>query len=774
MSSTTLDTKTLVPRAGLPKSITVVHLEHRQCKALQDVITGRLDTSKVVFGVCLRVSKRGAIEAIALATPTTAFLIAGGRKVSHHKKGSATFSIDLNHVLADPKCLLAGANIARLALLMNRHTGAHVSGLDALLLPAKTDHRDAQVTVADLVATHLSQSVQKRDIHALWLRNGNSDLCLRAWLLASVADKCRHDIKSCPKVDTRKVKPYQLACLSQLVLNIELLDMAKPTSSRNEFHTVSTMAKGKLELINERFSNRVRRSFQTTVEIEGQNGQGKVKAGAQAVSAKGRTTGLVLLQGQKLPAEITKIQVVGREELTCAEVARDDFIGRILQGRMSLHASPFVNMLWFSGGGKGTDKTKEAQSGLKRANVASRSGVGAPTFEELNPSQKRVALAMVSEEEPLVIAHGPPGTGKTSTIAAALKYWAKKREPAWVIAQSNVGVQNIAESLFRKKIDFKIIVSMEFHFEWHEHIYKEIERNLIRSDEIPKGEPRTMIGLASSSMCRLSGLSSMKRLRLIRSSSCTCSTNLTKRRSTMISRLPSRRCVCSATQSNEVAPKMQTIFDFEQFATSSYFLDTQYRMPVPLGDFISKEVYDSKLKSQHLIKTRRCVQFIDVRKGQEESVGSSWKNTEEANTIVNIVKRYYPHEEICVITPYDAQRGAITAALQRELHSSYTRSSCMWFVGHESPIIIVSAVRTTSAGFLTSHNRMNVMLTRCKQGMVVVTQRAFLRNGGRDTLLGKLAEHWEKKIGEKNTWADAMEVADGRAKLPQVQTPRTA
>lgn len=130
------------------------------------------------------------------------------------------------------------------------------------------------------------------------------------------------------------------------------------------------------------------------------------KAGAQAISAKGKTTGLVLLRGQKLPAKITKIQVVGREEFTCAELARDDFIQRILQGRMSLHASPFVNIMWFSGGGKGTDKTKKAQSGLKRVNVASRSGVGVPTFEELNPSQRRVALAMVSEEEPLVIAHG--------------------------------------------------------------------------------------------------------------------------------------------------------------------------------------------------------------------------------------------------------------------------------------------------------------------------------------------------------------------------------
>ena len=48
-------------------------------------------------------------------------------------------------------------------------------------------------------------------------------------------------------------------------------------------------------------------------------------------------------------------------------------------------------------------------------------------------------------------------------------------------------------------------------------------------------------------------------------------------------------------------------------------------MPVPLGDFVSQNVYDSKLKSVHAIKDSKCVLFIDVRKGKEESVGSSWK-----------------------------------------------------------------------------------------------------------------------------------------------------
>lgn len=61
---------------------------------------------------------------------------------------------------------------------------------------------------------------------------------------------------------------------------------------------------------------------------------------------------------------------------------------------------------------------------------------------------------------------------------------------------------------------------------------------------------------------------------------------------------------------------------------------------------------------------------------------------------------------------------------------------------------------------------MNVMLTRSQAGMVLVTQRAFLRGPGKSTLLSRLAQRWERRVGEKAAWADAMEVADGRAALP--------
>lgn len=69
---------------------------------------------------------------------------------------------------------------------------------------------------------------------------------------------------------------------------------------------------------------------------------------------------------------------------------------------------------------------------------------------------------------------------------------------------------------------------------------------------------------------------------------------------------------------------MKTIFDFKQIKPSAYFLNTQYRMPTPLGDFISAEIYNSKLESVHNITDGSCVRFVDVRKGLEASAGSSF------------------------------------------------------------------------------------------------------------------------------------------------------
>jgi len=65
---------------------------------------------------------------------------------------------------------------------------------------------------------------------------------------------------------------------------------------------------------------------------------------------------------------------------------------------------------------------------------------------------------------------GPPGTGKTTVIAASVVDMVEhptKRHKIWLIAQSNVAVKNIAEKLADVDfLDFKILVSQDFYFDW--------------------------------------------------------------------------------------------------------------------------------------------------------------------------------------------------------------------------------------------------------------------------------------------------------------------
>jgi hypothetical protein len=64
-----------------------------------------------------------------------------------------------------------------------------------------------------------------------------------------------------------------------------------------------------------------------------------------------------------------------------------------------------------------------------------------------------------------------------------------------------------------------------------------------------------------------------------------------------------------------------------------------------------------------------------------------------------------------------------------------------------------------SAGFLKSLERMNVMLTRCKKGMIIVTSRGFLERSGRCTLLGDLAAAWSRDSQAWTTWNEVMNKA---------------
>ncbi|WP_425616483.1 IGHMBP2 family helicase [Anatilimnocola sp. NA78] len=66
----------------------------------------------------------------------------------------------------------------------------------------------------------------------------------------------------------------------------------------------------------------------------------------------------------------------------------------------------------------------------------------------LNPSQ-REAIAFALAAQDVAIIHGPPGTGKTTTVAELIRQAAARGEKVLATAPSNMGVDNLLERLLR-------------------------------------------------------------------------------------------------------------------------------------------------------------------------------------------------------------------------------------------------------------------------------------------------------------------------------------
>ena len=70
----------------------------------------------------------------------------------------------------------------------------------------------------------------------------------------------------------------------------------------------------------------------------------------------------------------------------------------------------------------------------------------------LNESQQQAVTAILQNNS-VVIVHGPPGTGKTTTLIEAILQLILKGEKVLVSAPSNTAVDNIAKGLIRNKVN---------------------------------------------------------------------------------------------------------------------------------------------------------------------------------------------------------------------------------------------------------------------------------------------------------------------------------
>ncbi|KIK94384.1 hypothetical protein PAXRUDRAFT_454556, partial [Paxillus rubicundulus Ve08.2h10] len=321
----------------------------------------------------------------------------------------------------------------------------------------------------------------KGNVKALFFgREGNtaSGVALRAWATcraAMIPDMSRR-FSSISRINTSALPKAHLIVLAKIFRDGERLDAMKPTHVKNEVQSKFTVKKRAVNLTCSRFPTRIRPTSNQIIRL-------KMKGGKTTTSVTGRVHGVVgrnarvVVNNPIKGNKIVSVTTIGKDAPTVAESLREDVIRKALQNTTTLLSQPFFKSVWLPGEPPlwpvpKAPRTKPLIYFPGRA---------------LNNSQEKAVetILSTSNKDRLITIQGPPGTGKTTVIAATVLShdYANSNRTIWIAAQSNVAVKNIAEKLIKEGFDkFKLLVSKDFHFDWHEHLYEELEARLIRSD----------------------------------------------------------------------------------------------------------------------------------------------------------------------------------------------------------------------------------------------------------------------------------------------------
>ncbi|KAI6123258.1 hypothetical protein EV401DRAFT_1287981 [Pisolithus croceorrhizus] len=354
-------------------------------------------------------------------------------------------------------------------------------------------------------------TLHQSNVEALFFTNelgpvSDSDLVQQAWAACHVAIlphmAMRLHLLGGIRTNTIPDGVCNMAVLAKISRDGELLDSLKPLTVKNDVMPEITVQMDNLTLTCNRYPTRIRTSTQQFLQIETRSG---VQVPGRAIHVKGRKAQVEVL-GSLHDDEIKSVTTIGKADLTSAETSRENVIFAILKGESTLLSHPFVKTIWFPG-----HPIWWLPSGYPKLKIP----ICCANLE-VDPSQERAIekILSVSDADRLAVIQGPPGTGKTTVIAVAVTSMISCPEASsrtvWIAAQSNVAVKNIAEKFAKLDFyDFALLVSEEFHFDWHEHLYEKLKPCLIRSHTFSRdvvGASRQLRG-ARVILCTLGMLS---------------------------------------------------------------------------------------------------------------------------------------------------------------------------------------------------------------------------------------------------------------------------
>ncbi|KAL4249785.1 hypothetical protein ABKN59_007614 [Abortiporus biennis] len=696
------------------------------------------------IGVSASYGGKGALNVLTLATRTYILQITfnhlpfGSRKKNKFKRSPQGQSRLLlqDMILCNDEYSKLSLDMHRVATALYYDHGLLITSAIDLQSLVLIGRRHSFATVLTLLGGR--DEVNKSNAFKVFMENGSTsearNVTVRAWCAwkTSCLDLYMQARPSIQPINTSKLPPNHLRVLANTVRVTYRLNSLKPTTLENDVDTKFGYKSGALHLRSTRFNTRIRvvENQRLVVETEGADGE-LVQSKGRARRVEGKTAEVSIKNEVPISGDI-KVFTLPSEPTSDDSIVKPDIV-----------------------------------------------------FERpLNPSQKRAVECILSTEaqDRVCMVQGPPGTGKTTVIAASTinivrSSQSGNKRSVWLIAQSNVAVKNIAEKLAQSDFfDFKLLVSFDFHFDWHEHLYEKIEKNIIRSDTFNQFSADSLQDILKDCrvmLCTISMLSSPLLISAGFTTTVPPETVVVDEASQievgdylpMFNMLgKSIRKIVYIGDDKQLPPHgesvgARSIFEMTKLRERAVFLDTQYRMPSPIGDFISKHVYDAKLLTEHAIDCRSSCRLVDVHHGTETAHGTSWVNFGERDAVLHLAKKYHAEaKSYRIITPYDPQRSILEDALKNEGLPWEDKCFCVdSFQGNEDDYIIISVVRSGHVGFLKNPQRSNVMLSRCKKSMVICSSRAYLNGAASSTLVGKLAEEW----GE-SAWVSWSDLINGR------------
>lgn len=429
----------------------------------------------------------------------------------------------------------------------------------------------------------------------------------------------------------------------------------------------------------------------------------------------------------------------------------------------------------------------------------------------LNESQQ-LAVAAILQNENLAIVHGPPGTGKTTTLVEAILQLVQKGEKILVTAPSNTAVDNIAKGLLQQgvkllrvgntsKVDEAVFPHTPEGKLNNSKQLKEIKQLKIRAEEFRRmalkykrsfgkaeREQRNLLFKEVRNIrAEIKQLQHYNEEKLLDEADVIAGTpiglydeGITDRHFTTLVMDEAGQCIeplawCVFPLADKIVlagdhwQLPPTVLSHEaamlglnrsiletaiQRSSAVYLLNTQYRMREAIAGFSSHYFYNGLLlPAAHLQNTGIHITFIDTAgSGFEEKRGPdgvSLQNEGELQLVQKLIETdWTDHSSVAFISPYAGQVAAAKEMLPKEIRVSTIDS----FQGQEKETVIVSLVRSNDEGvigFLKDYRRMNVAITRAKENLVVIGDSATI---GNDKFFGEFLAYVEANGSYRTVW----------------------